>query len=52
LKKILTALGEVKLWQERGLDVIASSPAAFAARLANEQKKRGDVIRKPGIKPK
>jgi hypothetical protein len=44
-------LGEVKLWQERGLDVIASLSAEFAARLANEQKKRGDVIRKPDIKP-
>jgi tripartite-type tricarboxylate transporter receptor subunit TctC len=51
LKKILTAPGEAKLWQERGLDVIASSPEEFAARLANEQKKWGDVIRKRGIKP-
>ena len=51
LKKILTAPGEAKLWQERGLDVIASSPKEFAARLANEQKKWGDVIRKRGIKP-
>jgi len=39
LRKILTALGKMKPWQERGLDVIASSPAEFAARLANEQKK-------------
>lgn len=51
LKKILTAPGEAKLWQERGLDVIASSPQEFAARLANEQKKWGEVIRKRGIKP-
>jgi tripartite-type tricarboxylate transporter receptor subunit TctC len=51
LKKILTAPGEAKLWEERGLEVIASSPADFAARLANEQKKWGDVIRKRGIKP-
>ncbi|HSN42122.1 MAG TPA: tripartite tricarboxylate transporter substrate binding protein [Burkholderiales bacterium] len=51
LKKILTAPGEAKLWQERGLDVIASSPEEFASRLANEQKKWGDVIRKRGIKP-
>lgn len=51
LKKILTAPGEAKLWQDRGLDVIASSPEEFAARLANEQKKWGDVIRRRGIKP-
>jgi len=50
LKKILTAPGEEKFWQERGLDVIASSPEEFAARLASEQKKWGDVIKKRGIK--
>ena len=50
LKKILTAPGEAKVWQERGLDVIASSPDEFATRLAAEQKKWGDVIRKRGIK--
>jgi tripartite-type tricarboxylate transporter receptor subunit TctC len=51
LKKILTAPGEVKRWEELGLDVIASTPADFAARLLNEQKKWGDVIAKRGIKP-
>lgn len=51
LKKILTAPGEAKLWQDRGLDVIASSPEEFAARLAIELKKWGDVIKKRGIKP-
>lgn len=51
LKKILTAPDEAKRWQELGLDVIASSPADFAARLLNEQKKWGDVISKRGIKP-
>ena len=51
LKKILTAPGEAKLWQERGFDVIASSPEECGTRLANEQKKWGDVIRKRGIKP-
>ena len=50
LKKILTAPGEEKFWQERGLDVIASSPEEFGARLASEQKKWGDVIKKRGIK--
>ena len=51
LKKILTAPGEAKRWEELGLDVIASTPADFAARLLNEQKKWGDVIAKRGIKP-
>ena len=50
LKKILTGPGEAKLWQDRGLDVIASSPEHFAARLVNERKKWGDVIKKRGIK--
>jgi tripartite-type tricarboxylate transporter receptor subunit TctC len=50
LKKVLTAPGEAKLWQDRGLDVIASSPEEFAVRLASEQKKWGDVIRKRGMK--
>jgi len=51
LKKILTVPGEAKLWQERGLDVIASSPEEFATRLASELKKWGDVIKQRGIKP-
>jgi tripartite-type tricarboxylate transporter receptor subunit TctC len=51
LKKILTAPSEAKRWEELGLDVIASTPADFAARLLNEQKKWGDVISKRGIKP-
>ncbi len=51
LKKILTAPGEAKLWQDRGLDVIASSPEEFSTRLAGELKKWGDVIKKRGIKP-
>ena len=51
LKKILTAPGEAKRWEELGLDVIASSPAEFAVRLADELKKWGDVIRKRGMKP-
>ena len=50
LKKILTGPGEAKLWQDRGLDVIASSPEDFAVRLASERKKWGDVIKKRGIK--
>jgi len=50
LKKILSGPGEAKLWQDRGLDVIASSPEDFAVRLVNERKKWGDVIKKRGIK--
>jgi tripartite-type tricarboxylate transporter receptor subunit TctC len=50
LKKILTGPGEAKLWQERGLDVIANSPEEFATRLASERKKWGEVIRKRGVK--
>jgi tripartite-type tricarboxylate transporter receptor subunit TctC len=50
LQKILRAPGEAKFWQDRGLDVIASSPDEFAVRLAAEQKKWGEVIRKRGIK--
>jgi tripartite-type tricarboxylate transporter receptor subunit TctC len=50
LQKILRAPGEAKFWQGRGLDVIASSPDEFAVRLAAEQKKWGEVIRKRGIK--
>jgi tripartite-type tricarboxylate transporter receptor subunit TctC len=50
LKKILTAPGEARLWADRGLDVIASSPEEFSARLADEVKKWEDVIRKRGIK--
>lgn len=50
LKKVLTAPDQAKLWQERGLDVIASSPEAFAAHIESEQKKWGRVIRERGIK--
>ncbi len=50
LKKVFTAPGQTRLWQERGLDVIASSPEEFAAHLENEQKKWGRVIKERGIK--
>ena len=50
LKKVLNAPGEAKLWQERGLDVIASSPEEFAAHIEKEQKKWGKVIKERGIK--
>ena len=50
LKKVLTAPGQSSLWQERGLDVVASSPEAFAAHLNSEQTKWGKVIKERGIK--
>lgn len=50
LKKVLTAPGEAKMWQDRGLDVIASTPEAFAAHIDKEQKKWGKVIKERGIK--
>ena len=50
LKKVLTAPNQVRLWQERGLDVIASSPEEFTVHLEKEQKKWGQVIKERGIK--
>lgn len=50
LKKVLTAPGQGSLWQERGLEVVASSPEEFAAHLNSEQKKWGQVIKERGIK--
>ncbi len=50
IRKVLTAPDQAKLWQERGLEVIASSPEAFAAHIESEQKKWGRVIKERGIK--
>ena len=50
IKKVLTAPGQAQLWQERGLDVIASTPEEFAAHIEAEQKKWGRVIKERGIK--
>jgi len=50
IKKVLTAPGQASLWQERGLDVIASTPEEFAAHLEAEQKKWGRVIKERGIR--
>jgi len=50
LKKLLTAPDQARMWQERGLDVIASSPEEFAAHLVAEQTKWGRVIKERGIK--
>ena len=50
IKKLLTAPDQVKGWQERGLDVIASSPDEFGAHIVAEQKKWGRVVKERGIK--
>ena len=50
IRKVLTSPDQVKLYQERGLTVIASTPEQAAAHLESEQKKWGRVIRERGIK--
>ena len=50
IKKVLTAPDQARMWRERGLDIIASSPEEFAAHLESEQKKWGRVIKERGIK--
>jgi tripartite-type tricarboxylate transporter receptor subunit TctC len=50
LKKILTTPSEAQFYKERGLDVVASTPAELTAHLEAEQKKWGRVIRERGIK--
>jgi tripartite-type tricarboxylate transporter receptor subunit TctC len=50
IRKLLTAPDQARMWQERGLDIIASTPEAFAAHLLAEQKKWGRVVRERGIK--
>jgi tripartite-type tricarboxylate transporter receptor subunit TctC len=50
IRKVLAAPDQVKLYEERGLTVIASTPGEAAAYLEREQKKWGRVIRERGIK--
>jgi tripartite-type tricarboxylate transporter receptor subunit TctC len=50
IRKVMTGPDQVKLYEERGLTVIASTPEEAAAHLANEQKKWGRVIKERGIK--
>jgi tripartite-type tricarboxylate transporter receptor subunit TctC len=50
LRKVLTAPEQAHLWKELGLDVVASSPEAFAAHIDREQAKWGKVIKQRGIK--
>ena len=50
IRKVLTAPGQPKLWEERGVTVIASTPEEAAAHLEREQKKWARVIKERGIK--
>ena len=50
LKKTMAAPDQRKLFEERGLDIIASTPEEFAAHLQSEHKKWGRVIKERGMK--
>lgn len=50
IRKVLSAPEQVKLYEDRGLTVIASTPEEAAAYLASEQRKWGRVIKERGIK--
>jgi tripartite-type tricarboxylate transporter receptor subunit TctC len=50
LKKAMAAPDQVKRFEERGLDVIASSPEEFGSHLQAEYKKWGGVIKERGMK--
>jgi tripartite-type tricarboxylate transporter receptor subunit TctC len=50
LRKVLTAPDQRKRFQDRGLDVIASTPEEFAAHVESEYKKWGRVIKERGMK--
>jgi len=50
IRKVLTAPGQPKLWEERGVTVIASTPEEATAHLEREQKKWARVIKERGIK--
>src|SRR2546423_1805251 len=50
IRKALTAPEQRRLWEERGLTVIASTPEEAAAHLESEQRKWARVIKERGIK--
>jgi tripartite-type tricarboxylate transporter receptor subunit TctC len=50
LKKSMAAPDQVKRFEERGLDIIASSPQEFSTHIQSEYKKWGRVIRERGMK--
>lgn len=50
VKRILLAAGAPKQYEDRGLDVIASSPEEAATHLRNEANKWGKVIKERGMR--
>jgi tripartite-type tricarboxylate transporter receptor subunit TctC len=50
LKRILLAPGAPKQYEDRGLDVVASSPEQAAAHLKNEMNKWSKVIKERGMR--
>ncbi len=50
LKKVMAAPDQMKRFQDRGLDVIASTPEEFAAHVQSEYTKWGRVIKERGMK--
>jgi tripartite-type tricarboxylate transporter receptor subunit TctC len=50
IRKVMTPPDQVKLYEVRGVTVIASSPEEAAAHLEREQKKWGRVIKERGIR--
>jgi tripartite-type tricarboxylate transporter receptor subunit TctC len=50
IRKVLATPEQVKLYEDRGLTVIASTPEEAAAYLASEQQKWSRVIKERGIK--
>lgn len=50
IKKSLAAAEQIKRFNEMGLEIIASTPEAFAAHLKTETEKWGRVIRERGMK--
>ena len=50
VRAVLKTPDAIKRWQDRGLDVIASTPEEMAAHLAREIKKWGTVFKEQGIR--
>ena len=50
LKKTMTSPDQLRRFEERGLDVIASSPEEFSAHLKSELNKWGRVIKERGMR--
>jgi tripartite-type tricarboxylate transporter receptor subunit TctC len=50
IRKVLTAPDQVKLWDDRGLTIIGSTPEEATAHLESEQKKWARVVKERGMK--